>query len=138
MSELRSAVARARHDPDCATCTDPARFQHVPNTVRVPSCGAHMDHCVLADMHAYSEWLATECFGREMVSAPQPMAEVCSTQLQGMNTAEVALIGRTTRRPAVMLACRDELERRWLASPMRDMLMGAVLYEGAAQDLAGP
>lgn len=136
MTALRKAVAAARQDPECSTVTDPHAFRHIPNTVGVPA--PTVEECVVADMHAFTEWLAMECYGADMVAATEWIGSVPSLRshrLSEAKTAEVAHLGRTTRHPDIMLACRDEIERRWLASPMREGLTAAVLHDCRVQEV---
>lgn len=138
MTLLRQQVAVTRHDPDCATESKPSAFTHVPHPIdRVPGmpfvCGPEaIEQCIVSDMAAYSEWFAAECLGREMVASTSWIAEVALLtphRLSKAATAEVAHLMRTARDPLVLLACRDEIERRWSASTHLCDLRDAITHD---------
>lgn len=136
--KLRSMVADARHDPDCATTVDQHAFRHVPDIAHVSMTTAMKHEAQLhaaaaCDVHAFAEWFMRECDGAECVQNTAWLAEVRQLirhRIGGATVPQLAHLGRTTRDLELMAYCRDEIERRW-----RDSLSYAALVERIEREL---
>lgn len=143
--KLRSVVAQARHDPDCATTVDHREFRRVPDIAHVIAAPL-TDHQVrvramaASDVHAFASWFARECDGAECVQDTAWIAEVrplLQHRISAASVAQLAHLGRTTRDLHVMLDCRDEIERRWRQSLSYEVLVLRVEKELAQQEGRG-